>query len=107
MSEMRQALVETTVSLLGKPYSIKCSPEQQQALSDAAHYLDKELRHTREAGIVGLDRIVIITALNIVNDYLQDKRQKEGYVHDLNARVSDLQSRIDEVLTSAEQLELE
>ena len=58
----------TTVSLtlLDKEYQVACPPQEQDALRRAARSLDARLRAIRgSGGVVGLERIAIMAALNL------------------------------------------
>ncbi|MCW8195427.1 cell division protein ZapA [Proteobacteria bacterium 005FR1] len=55
-----------SVHLLDKDYKIACPPDEQEALYRAARSLDARLRAIRDGGnVVGLERIVIMAALNL------------------------------------------
>lgn len=98
---------EVSIRLLDKTYQIRCAAHEQEDLFKAAKFLDAELRKTRETGIIGIERLSLMTALNLAGDFLQVHEEKEKIVKEVNEKVRDLQVRIDEALTSAEQLELE
>lgn len=55
-----------TVTLLDRDYQIACPPDERAALERAARSLDGRLRAIRDGGnVVGLERIVIMAALNL------------------------------------------
>lgn len=98
---------EVSIRLLDKTYQIRCAAHEQDDLFKAAKFLDAELRKTRETGIVGIERLSLMTALNLAGDFLHLHEQKEKNMKQINEKIKDLQFRVDEVLTSTEQLELE
>lgn len=69
MSDSRSVLVH----LLGKEYRVACPAGERDNLIKAAHFLDDKLNKVQDAGIVGLERIAIMTALNLAHEYLQSK----------------------------------
>ena len=64
MSEDRVARV--SVRLLDREYQVACPSDERSDLLDSAEYLDAKMREVRDSGkVVGLDRIAVISALNI------------------------------------------
>lgn len=97
---------KTNIQILDKSYRVKCPPHQVESLNAAADYLDKEMRKMRQNGVVGMDRIAIITALNITHELLELRQQNDQFVEDTTHKIQELLERIDEALTNTEQLEL-
>ena len=99
---------EVSIRLLDRTYQIRCPAHEQDDLFKAAKFLDAELRRTREAGVVGIERLAIMTSLNLASDYLQAFEKKETISKDLDSKVRDIEQRLDEVLAgAADQLELD
>ena len=64
-----------SVRILEKEYHVACPLEERPALLDSAEYLNRKMREIRDSGkVIGLDRIAVMAALNIVNELLQDAR---------------------------------
>ncbi|HLR16514.1 MAG TPA: cell division protein ZapA [Alcanivoracaceae bacterium] len=61
------------VNLLNREYRVACPPGERDNLIQAAHLLDEKLHKVEAAGIVGLERIAIMTALNLAHELLQSK----------------------------------
>lgn len=61
------------VQLLGREYRVACPPGERDNLIQAAYLLDEKLHKVQAAGIVGLERIAIMTALNLAHELLQSK----------------------------------
>lgn len=97
---------KTNIHILDKNFRVKCPPDQIESLNAAADYLDKEMRKMRQNGVVGMDRIAIITALNITHELLQVRQQNDQLIDTTTKKVQELLERIDEALTTSEQLEL-
>lgn len=95
-----------SVSILDKAYQVKCPPDNVQELQNAAKYVDQEMRKIRENGVVGLDRIAIITALNIAYSLLYAEQKENKEIGIMAGRLTDMQTRIEELLTQADQGEL-
>ena len=59
------------VHLLDKEYRVACPPGERENLISAARYLDGKMREVRESNVIGLERIAIMTALNLAHELLQ------------------------------------
>ena len=70
---MTQQYAQVSVRILDKDYTIKCPPEERTDLLDSAEILNAKMREARDAaGVVGLDRIAVIAALNMAMDMLTE-----------------------------------
>jgi len=89
-----------SVRILEKEYHVACPPEERAALLDSAEYLNRKMREIRDSGkVVGLDRIAVMAALNIVNELLQSRGRDEGVESDLAHRVKAMRERVESALT--------
>ena len=69
----------TTVNILDKEYRISCPVSQQDALIQAAHYLDHKMRTIRESGAaMGTEKIAVMAALNVANERLEIDLQNKS-----------------------------
>ncbi|GHA04002.1 cell division protein ZapA [Arenicella chitinivorans] len=90
------------ISIMGRDFSVACPPEEQEDLLEAAQFLDKNMKEIQKTGkIIGAERCAIMAALNITNDLLKLQKSTAGQ-DKVQARLSSLQERIDEVLRDAE-----
>ena len=61
-----------TVSILGKEYQVNCPKDDSAALKKAVEYLNKKMNETKQnSNAIGIDRIAIMTALNLADDLLK------------------------------------
>ena len=91
------------ISILGRDFSVACPPEEQDALLEAARYLDGNMKEIQKTGkIIGADRVAIMAALNISNELLKLQKATEGQVA-VQERLAALQERIDAALNEASQ----
>ena len=68
-----------TVSIFDKDYQVSCPADEVQALRDSAFYLDQKMREIKKSGsVLGLDRLAVMTALNITNDFLSVDREHQN-----------------------------
>lgn len=65
-----------TVKVLGRDYQVACPPDERDALYAAARYLDDRMIAIRKrAAGLGLERIAIMTALNMSRELMSYERQ--------------------------------
>ena len=103
---MNADLSRVSVRILEKEYHVACPIEERAALLDSAEYLNRKMREIRDSGkVVGLDRIAVMAALNIVNDLLQSKGRDSGVEGDIAVRLKTLRERVESALVRGQQLE--
>jgi cell division protein ZapA len=94
-----------TVRILEKEYHVACPQEERSALLDSAEYLNRKMREIRESGkVVGLDRIAVMAALNIVNELLKTRGHDEGMESDMAARIKAMRERVESALSRGQSL---
>jgi cell division protein ZapA len=94
-----------SVKILEKEYHVTCPVDERPALIDSAEYLNRRMREIRDSGkVIGLDRIAVMAALNIVNELLQARGQDEVAETDLAARLKAMRERVEGVLTRSHSL---
>lgn len=92
-----------SVKILEKEYHVTCPPEERPALLDSAEYLNRKMREIRDSGkVIGLDRIAVMAALNIVNELLKVRDHDEGVETDLATRIKVMRERVENVLTRSQ-----
>ena len=79
---------------------IKLSAQETEvtALQRAAQYLEEKMRLIRESGVLSLDRVAIITALNVAHQLLALEQQKNQHAHMINQRLIELQTKVENAL---------
>jgi cell division protein ZapA len=100
---MKDAAANTSVEIMGKTYQIKCPAAETHFLQQAAQYLEEKMRLMREAGVLSLDRIAIITALNVAHQLLLLEQQKNQHLQRINVRLNDLQNKVEQALGLVEE----
>jgi cell division protein ZapA len=105
MSE--EKLTRVSVRLLDREYQVACPVEQRTDLLDAAELLDSRMREVRESGTaVGLDRIAVISALNLSNELMRLRREGTTIDSELGTRLKNLRKRVELALDMGQQMEL-
>jgi cell division protein ZapA len=96
-----------SVRLLDREYQVACPAEERSDLLDSAEYLDGKMREVRDTGkVVGLDRIAVISALNLANELIKLRRNGSSIDADLGAKLQRLRERVESALEKGQQLEL-
>ena len=105
MSEER--VTRVSVRLLDREYQVACPAEERADLLDSAEYLDTKMREVRDGGkVVGLDRIAVISALNLANELIKLRRNGSVVDSDLGSKIRTLRERVESALEKGQQLEL-
>lgn len=95
-----------SITILDKEYKVACPPGEQAALLASAKYLDEKMREVRDSGsILGSERIAVISALNIANDFLSTSDAVKGISEELSPRLKSLETKISRVLEQSQPLE--
>lgn len=89
------------IHLLDKEYRVACPEGEQDNLLAAARHLDKQLREVRDANVIGLERIAIMTALNMSHELLK-ARQTTAQDPESEARVQALLGRLEDEIQAFE-----
>jgi cell division protein ZapA len=96
-----------SVRLLDREYQVACPTEERGDLLDSAEYLDAKMREVRDSGkVVGLDRIAVISALNLANELIKLRRHGTSLDGDIGARMQRLRERVEAALERGQQMEL-
>lgn len=86
------------VSIMGRDFTVSCTDEERLDLMHAVAFLDKKMRDIRDTGkIVGVERIAIMTALNLSHELLSSKTG-EVDTGDFKRRITKMQDEIDQVV---------
>ena len=105
MSEDR--VTRVSVRLLDREYQVACPADERSGLLDSAEYLDTKMREVRDGGkVVGLDRIAVISALNLANELIKLRRNGSVVDSDLGSKIRTLRERVESALEKGQQLEL-
>jgi cell division protein ZapA len=104
---MTDKIVTTTIEILGKLYPVRCADVEVESLQMAAKLLNQKMAEVQASGkAINLERIAIITALNLANQLLQADTQKSSVMQKINNRILQLQSKVETALNDAMQSEL-
>ena len=96
-----------SVKILDKEYQVACPPEEVDALTASARYLDQQMHVIRDTGkVFGLDRIAVMAALNIANEFLATRQSVDSVQTAAGEQVNRLDRKISNALAEHKQLDL-
>lgn len=87
--------VTVAVHLLGKEYRLNCPSEEKEGLLKAAELLDARMRELKSGGMIGLERIAVMAALNLGYELLQSRKEQQAS--------AGAQDRLDRLLSQADE----
>ena len=91
------------IHILGRPYKVACSREEESALVAAADYLDEKMRAIRDSSkVIGAERIAIMAGLNLAHDLLT--HGGGGLIEEARNRVTQCNTLLDSVLEDQDKL---
>lgn len=101
---MSDDVTTISVKILDKDYQVSCPVDEVDALTASARYLDKQMLEIRETGkVLGSDRIAVMAALNIANEYLASKNAVETTKGQIDGSVTELTERVSQALEQQKQ----
>jgi cell division protein ZapA len=85
-----------TVRILDREYQVMCAPGERRGLVDAAMFLDGRMREIRESGkLTSMDKIAVMCALNLSDELLGLRAEREERDEHVDRRLLELARRID------------
>ena len=100
-------IVRVGVRILEKEYQVACPVEERSALLDAAEVVNTKMREMRDSGnVVGLDKIAVMTALNLANELQQLRQRDSSTDNGLTGKIKQLRERVETALANGQQLEI-
>src|SRR5579885_1402306 len=73
----------------------------------AGEYLNRQMKELRDSGkIIGAERIAVLAALNIANEFQEYKRQKEGYTSNIGDSLKRIQAKIAGAIMKGRQMDM-
>lgn len=99
--------IPCTVTILDKEYRISCGEHEKDGLLASAQYLDNKMKLLRNSiGVVGTDRLAVITALNITHEMLQFQSAADYLNNNIQNRLATLGKKIEDSLGHGDELDL-
>ena len=84
------------VRILDREFTVGVEPGERESLVAAATLLDSRMREVRGGNrIAALDRVAVLTALNLAHELLQLRGQSERRDEALNRTLGELNRKLD------------
>lgn len=84
------------VKILDREFTVGVEPDERESLMAAAHLLDARMREIRGSNrMAALDRVAVLTALNLAHELLQLRQAAELRDQALNRTLGDLNRKLD------------
>ena len=84
------------VKILDREFTVGVEPDERESLMAAAHLLDARMREIRGSNrMAALDRVAVLTALNLAHELLQLKQAAEQRDQALNRTLGELNRKLD------------
>lgn len=89
------------VKILDREFTVGVEPDERESLMAAAHLLDARMREVRGSNrMAALDRVAVLTALNLAHELLQLKQAAEQRDLALNRTLGELNRKLDGLFDS-------
>ena len=96
---MADDVTTISVKILDKDYQVHCPVAEVDALTASARYLDQQMAEILESGrVLGSDRIAVMAALNITNEFLSNRESLEATQGLLDNNLVELTERVSQAL---------
>ena len=96
-----------TISIMNKEFQVACPEGEEEALQRAARYLSEQMQEIRQSGkVVGMDRIAIMTALNMSHELLSGQSKVQTSQDYAKLRIRALNDRLENAISDGKQLKI-
>ena len=96
-----------TISIMNKEFQVACPEGEEEALQRAARYLSEQMQEIRQSGkAVGMDRIAIMTALNMSHELLSGQSKVHTSQDYAKLRIRALNDRLENAIADGKQLKI-
>jgi cell division protein ZapA len=66
--------ISLKIQILDKEYQVNCAPEEKEVLLESATLVNNKMEEIRKSSsVIGLERIAVMTALNLAHDVIDGK----------------------------------
>lgn len=86
---------QETIHLLDKEFTVACPADERDGLRESARLLDAKMREIRTGGkVLGNERIVVMAALNVIFELLQEKQSSSSGTQEAELRLKLIQDKL-------------
>jgi len=88
-----------SVTILDQEYKFACPLDERKALREAAAYLDERMLSIKGEGrLMALERIAVMTALNLSDELLKLKKLEQHRKQNVDSRIRMLADELEDAL---------
>lgn len=92
----KQTISTITITLLDREYRVACPQEEREELLHTAELLNDKMKEIKNSGsVVGIDRIAIMSALNITHEMRMHRTVSESYQKTISGKIRNLQEKVE------------
>ena len=96
---MSDDIVPVNIQILEKEYMVSCPAGAREDLVASARILDQRMREARDGGkVYGTERIAVMSALNLIHEFLQERREQSETADTVRRGIGRLTEKIDAAL---------
>ena len=90
-----------TINILNRNFQVKCDPQKQSQLLQAANYLREKAEYIKQTGkLVDFDRILVMAALTISHEFIEQKENPQSN-DQITLQLNQLKRQIREALNES------
>ena len=91
---------KVTVNILGRTYDVQSAPGDELLIYSLAEYVEQKINEVqRDTGIVDTQKLAILVALNIADEYFRLKNSRENVSVNLDKKTDEMIKALDRALT--------
>ncbi|MDG2252388.1 MAG: cell division protein ZapA [Methylophilaceae bacterium] len=85
--------------ILGRDFSVGCPENEEESLLKSINYLNHKIEEIQKTGnIIGVDKTIIMAALNITHEYLNQENNSDIHTIGYKEKLTKLNRILDEAL---------
>ena len=92
---MSEDAVGVNIEILDKEFMIACPEDEREELLESARLLNERMKQVRDGGkVFGAERIAVITALNVIHEFVRQERNHDVRLSTVGAEVQRLEEKV-------------
>ncbi len=92
---------QVDVKILGRDFQIACPDNEEESLVKSIEYLNHKIEEIQKQGnIVGVDKTIIMAALNITHEFLNQNSSSDAHLLSYKNKITDFNRVLDQILES-------
>ena len=92
---------QVDVKILGRDFQIACPDNEEESLVKSIEYLSHKIEEIQKQGnIVGVDKTIIMAALNITHEFLNQNSSSDAHLLSYKNKITDFNKVLDQILES-------